>query len=39
MAQKHFERIISLPLYPTMTDEQVDYVIAAVTDIVETYHK
>lgn len=39
MAQKHFERIISLPLYPTMTDEQVDYIIAAVTDIVETYHK
>ena len=23
MAQKHFERLISLPLYPTMTDEQV----------------
>ena len=38
-AQKHFERCISLPLYPTMTDEQVQYVIDAVADIVEKYHK
>jgi dTDP-4-amino-4,6-dideoxygalactose transaminase len=36
---KHFDRIISLPLYPTMTDEQVQYVIDAVLDIVQTYHK
>ncbi|HCM24524.1 MAG TPA: UDP-4-amino-4,6-dideoxy-N-acetyl-beta-L-altrosamine transaminase, partial [Ruminococcaceae bacterium] len=36
---KHFARIISLPLYPTMTDEQVQYVIDAVLDIVEKYHK
>ena len=39
MAEKHFERIISLPLYPSMTDEQVQYVIDAVRDIVDKYHK
>lgn len=39
MAEKHFERIISLPLYPSMTDEQVQYVIDAVRNIVEKYHK
>ena len=39
MAEKHFERIISLPLYPSMTDEQVQYVIDAVRDIVEKFHK
>lgn len=38
-AQKHFERCLSLPLYPTMTDEQVQYVIDAVADIAEKYHK
>lgn len=38
-ADKHFERIISLPLYPTMTDEQIQYVIDAVLDIAEKYHK
>lgn len=37
--EKHFDRIISLPLYPTMTDEETQYVIDAVTDIVEKYHK
>lgn len=36
---KHFDRIVSLPLYPTMTEEQTQYVIDAVRDIVETYHK
>ena len=39
MAEKHFQRIISLPLYPTMTDEQVQYVIDAVADIIEKYHR
>lgn len=39
MTEKHFERIISLPLYPSMTDEQVRYVVAAVRDIVEKFHK
>ena len=37
--EKHFDRIISLPLYPTMTDEQVQYVIDAVADIIEKYHR
>lgn len=37
--QKHFERCISLPLYPTLTDEQVQYIINAVRDIAEKYHK
>ncbi len=37
--EKHFERIISLPLYPTLSDEQVGYIIDAVTDLVEKHHK
>ncbi|HAH78237.1 MAG TPA: UDP-4-amino-4,6-dideoxy-N-acetyl-beta-L-altrosamine transaminase [Ruminococcaceae bacterium] len=37
--EKHFQRIISLPLYPTLTDEQADYVVDAVRDIVEKYHR
>ncbi len=38
-AEKHFERIVSLPLYPTLTEEQSDYIVAAVRDIVEKYHR
>jgi dTDP-4-amino-4,6-dideoxygalactose transaminase len=37
--EKHFERIISLPLYPSLTDEESDYIVAAVRDIVEKFHK
>lgn len=37
--EKHFERIISLPLYPTLTDEESDYIVAAVRDIVEKFHR
>jgi dTDP-4-amino-4,6-dideoxygalactose transaminase len=37
--EKHYQRIISLPLYPTMTDEEVQYVIDAVLDIAEKFHK
>lgn len=37
--EKHFNRIISLPLYPTMTEEETEYVIGAVRDIIEKYHK
>ena len=37
--EKHFSRIISLPLYPTMTEEETEYVISAVKDIIEKYHK
>ncbi len=38
-AEKHFERLISLPLYPTLTEEESDYVVEAVRDIVEKFHK
>ena len=37
--EKHFERIVSLPLYPTLSEEESDYVVAAVKDIVEKFHK
>ena len=37
--EKHFDRIISLPLYPTMTEEEVQYVIDAVADIAEKFHR
>ena len=39
MAEKHFDRIISLPLYPTMTEEETQYVIDAVADIVTRHHQ
>jgi dTDP-4-amino-4,6-dideoxygalactose transaminase len=29
-----YSRLVSLPLYPTMTDEQIDYVVASVKNIV-----
>lgn len=38
-AERFFERIISLPLYPTMTEEQTQYVIDAMADIIEKYHR
>jgi dTDP-4-amino-4,6-dideoxygalactose transaminase len=38
-SEKHFDRIISLPLYPSLTDEETDYIIDAVRDIVKKYHK
>ena len=38
-AEKHFGRIISLPLYPSLTEEEADYIVAAVRDIAEKYHK
>jgi UDP-4-amino-4,6-dideoxy-N-acetyl-beta-L-altrosamine transaminase len=34
-AERAYDRILSLPLYPTMTEEDVAYVIRAVTEIVE----
>ena len=39
MAEKHFERLISLPLYPSLPLEDAQYVVDAVRDIVETYHR
>ena len=38
-AERFFERIISLPLYPTMTEEETQYVIDAMADIVEKFHR
>ena len=35
VASRVFERIISLPIYPSMSDQSVQRVIAAVTDVVE----
>lgn len=37
--EKWFNNIISLPLYSTMKDEDVEYVVSAVRDIVEKYAK
>jgi perosamine synthetase len=34
-----FERIISLPIYPGMQDEQIDYVIENVLDLISAYEK
>ena len=36
MAEKAAKEILSLPLFPTMTDEQVDYVVEAVADFGES---
>jgi perosamine synthetase len=37
VAYAEFQRVISLPIYPTMTDDDVDYVIEAVQTIAETH--
>jgi perosamine synthetase len=37
VAEDAYERMISLPLFPAMTDEDVDDVIAAVTKVLEAY--
>lgn len=33
ITESHYERIISLPLFPSMTDEEIDWVISKVVDI------
>ncbi|MFR7478135.1 MAG: DegT/DnrJ/EryC1/StrS family aminotransferase [Acutalibacteraceae bacterium] len=38
-AEKHFERLISLPLYPSLSMEDAQYVVDAVRDIVTKYHR
>ena len=38
-AEKLYERILTIPLYPAMTDEDVDSVIAAVKKVVGFYLK
>jgi dTDP-4-amino-4,6-dideoxygalactose transaminase len=39
VAYGEYQRTVSLPLHPGLTDEDVDDVIAAVRDIVETYQR
>jgi dTDP-4-amino-4,6-dideoxygalactose transaminase len=38
VAYQEYQRIISLPLYPKMTDQDVEDVIEAVTEVVERFH-
>jgi perosamine synthetase len=37
VAEREFARMLSLPLYPSMTADDVEHVIAAVTDVVERH--
>ncbi len=39
VASREFERIFSLPIYPSMSDHDVDHVIAAVLDVVERHRR
>jgi perosamine synthetase len=38
-ASTAFERIVSLPIYPIMTEQDVSYVIGAVRDLVQEYRR
>ncbi len=38
-AEKIYEGIMSIPLYPKMTDQDVEDVISAVKKVVENYRK
>ncbi len=37
IAERYYQRALSLPLYPTMTDEEVDTVIEVVTGVLNQY--
>jgi dTDP-4-amino-4,6-dideoxygalactose transaminase len=39
VASAEADRMLSLPIYPTMTDQDIDDVIWAISDIVETYRR
>ena len=39
VTEEYFDRILSLPLYPKMTDKDVQDVISTVTNILTKYHK
>ena len=39
VAYREYQRLISLPIYPRMNDRDVEDVIEAVTDVVETYRR
>jgi len=36
-AEREYRRYVSLPIYPTMTEAEVEYVIASVADVVESF--
>jgi perosamine synthetase len=36
-AEREYRRYISLPIYPTMSEAEVDYVITAVADVVDSF--
>lgn len=38
-AERFYERVISLPVYPGMTDEQTDYVIESIKDVSSKHRK
>jgi dTDP-4-amino-4,6-dideoxygalactose transaminase len=38
-AERHFERCLSLPIYPRMTDEDVDHVIESLRDIAAEFRR
>jgi dTDP-4-amino-4,6-dideoxygalactose transaminase len=38
-AERHFERCLSLPIYPRMADEDVDYVIESLKDIAAKFRR
>lgn len=39
VASREFERVVSLPIYPGMTDETVERVIAVLRDVAEKYRR
>lgn len=39
VAEREYARSISLPIYPTMTEEEVEYVTSAVVDVIERFVK
>jgi dTDP-4-amino-4,6-dideoxygalactose transaminase len=39
VAEREYRRCLSLPIYPTMTDEEVEHVIWAVKDVVGCWDK
>ena len=39
LAEAYFDQCISLPIYPLMTNEDVDYVIEALHDIYRRFHR
>jgi len=39
VAYREYQRLISLPLYPRMSDEDVEDVIEAVVDVVRRYRR